>query len=115
MGFEKLLSEFRDVNPSGEAPHKPLLLLTALKAAERDGDLPDVLALSPELAYQFRQFEHIVAHRWKQKLDIRIITVDRSMIVDAAHIAPFRSSRNNIGFEHIKQRIFSIQRKRQCK
>ena len=72
MSFEKWLSEFRDVNPSGEAPHKPLLLLTVLKAAERDGDLPDVLLLSPELVYQFKLFEHIVAHRRKQKLDIRM-------------------------------------------
>ena len=72
MAFDKWLSEFRDVNPSGEAPHKPLLLLTVLKAVERDSDLPEVLVLSPELAYQFKQFEHIVAHRRKQKLDIRM-------------------------------------------
>ncbi|MFN9720471.1 MAG: HNH endonuclease [Planctomycetota bacterium] len=72
MAFEKWLSELRDVNPSGEAPHKPLLLLTVLKAAERDGELPEVLLLSPELVYQFRLFEHIVAHRRKQKLDIRM-------------------------------------------
>lgn len=51
MAFEKLLSELSDVNPSGEAPHKPLLLLTVLKAAERDGELPEVLLLSPELVY----------------------------------------------------------------
>ncbi len=56
----------------GEAPHKPLLLLTVLKAAERDGDLSEVLLLSPELVYQFKLFEHIVAHRRKQKLDIRM-------------------------------------------
>lgn len=72
MGFEKWLSKLRDVNPSGEAPHKPLLLLTVLKAAERDGNVPEVLPLSPELVYQFKLFEHIVAHRRKQKLDIRM-------------------------------------------
>lgn len=72
MSFERWLSELRDVNPSGEAPHKPLLLLTVLKAAERDGELAEVLVLSPELAYQFKLFEHIVAHRRKQKLDIRM-------------------------------------------
>jgi putative restriction endonuclease len=72
MAFEKWLSELRDVNPSGEAPHKPLLLLTVLKAAERDGELPEILLLSPELVYQFKLFEHIVAHRRKQKLDIRM-------------------------------------------
>lgn len=72
MANEKWLSALRDVNPSGEAPHKPLLLLTVLKAAERDGDLPEVLLLSPELVYQFKLFEHIVAHRRTQKLDIRM-------------------------------------------
>jgi len=72
MAFDKWLSQLRDVNPSGEAPHKPLLLLTILKAAERDGDLPESLLLSPELAYQFKLFEHVVAHRRKQKLDIRM-------------------------------------------
>ena len=70
MRFERWLSELRDVNPSGETPHKPLLLLTVLKAAERDGELPEVLLLSPELVYQFKLSEHIIAHRWKQKLDI---------------------------------------------
>jgi len=49
MAFEKWLTELRDVNPSGEAPHKPFLLQTVLKTKECDGDLPDVLALSPEL------------------------------------------------------------------
>ncbi len=72
MSLERWLSELHDVNPSGEAPHKPLLLLTVLKAAERDGGLPDVLMLSPELAYQFKLFEHVVAHRRKQKQDIRM-------------------------------------------
>lgn len=72
MAFEKWLSALCDVNPSGEAPHKPLLLLTVLKAAERDEVLPEVLLLSPELVYQFKLFEHIVAHRRKQKLDIRM-------------------------------------------
>jgi putative restriction endonuclease len=72
MAFEKWLSELRDVNPSGEAPHKPLLLLTLLKAAGRDGAFPEILLLSPELVYQFKLFEHIVAHRRKQKLDIRM-------------------------------------------
>lgn len=67
MNFEKWLSELRDVNPSGEAPHKPLLLLTVLKAAERDGEVAEVLVLSPELVFQFKLFEHIVAHRRTQR------------------------------------------------
>jgi putative restriction endonuclease len=72
MGSENSLPKFRDVNPSGEAPHKLCLLLTLLKAAERDGELPEVLLLSPELVYPFKLFEQIVAHRRKQKLDIRM-------------------------------------------
>ena len=72
MAFEKWLSALRKLAPTDEAPHRPLLLLTVLKAAERDGDLAEVLLLSPELAYQFKLFEHIVAHRRKQKLDIRM-------------------------------------------
>ena len=72
MAFERWLSALRDLDPTDEAPHRPLLLLTVLKAAERDGDLPEVLMLSPELVYQFKLFEHIVAHRRNQKLDIRM-------------------------------------------
>lgn len=44
MAFERWLSKLRDVNPSGEAPHKPLL--TVLKAAERDGEVPDQAPLN---------------------------------------------------------------------
>ncbi len=72
MAFAKWLSALRKLAPTDEAPHRPLLLLTVLKAAERDGDLAEVLLLSPELAYQFKLFEHIVAHRRIQKLDIRM-------------------------------------------
>lgn len=72
MTFTKWMAELLDVNPSGDAPHKPLLLLTILKAVERDGDLPELLTLSPELVYQFKLFEHVVSHRRKQKLDIRM-------------------------------------------
>ncbi|MEZ6031788.1 MAG: hypothetical protein R3C17_01755 [Planctomycetaceae bacterium] len=72
MAFESWLNTLRDLAPPDEAPHRPLLLLTVLKAAERDGQVPEVLLLSPELVYQFKLFEHIVAHRRKQKLDIRM-------------------------------------------
>ncbi len=72
MAFECWLNTLRDLAPPDEAPHRPLLLLTVLKAAERDGELPEVMLLSPELVYQFKLFEHIVAHRRKQKLDIRM-------------------------------------------
>ncbi len=56
----------------GNAPHKPLLLLTILEVAEHDGDLPETLSLTPELAFRFREFEHVVAHRRTQRLDIRM-------------------------------------------
>ena len=56
----------------GNAPHKPLLLLTILEVAEQDGDLPAMLRLTPELAFRFREFEHVVAHRRTQRRDIRM-------------------------------------------
>ena len=54
------------------APHKPLLLLTILEIAEQDRDLPTQLHLTPELAFRFQEFEHVVAHRRTQRLDIRL-------------------------------------------
>jgi putative restriction endonuclease len=57
---------------SDPAPHKPLLLLIVLELAEQ-GLLPDdVLVLSPELAFRFFTFWHIVAHRRNQRPDIRL-------------------------------------------
>ena len=56
----------------GNAPHKPLLLLTILEIAEQDRDLPTKLRLTPELAFRFQEFEHVVAHRRTQRLDIRL-------------------------------------------
>jgi putative restriction endonuclease len=54
------------------APHKPLLLLIVLELAEQ-GLLPeDLLLLSPELAFRFLTFWHIVAHRRNQRPDIRL-------------------------------------------
>ena len=56
----------------GNAPHKPLLLLTLLEIAEHDGELPTALRLTPELAFRFQEFEHVVAHRRTQRLNIRL-------------------------------------------
>jgi hypothetical protein len=56
----------------GPAPHKPLLLLVVLDMAEA-GALPHkTLPLTPDLAFQFCSFWAIVAHRRKQKPDVRL-------------------------------------------
>ena len=56
----------------GLAPHKPLLLLVVLELAEK-GELPaDVLPLSPALAFRFATFWMIVAHRRRQRPDVRL-------------------------------------------
>ena len=49
--------------------HKPLLLLIVLELAEQDL-LEGLLPRSPELAFRFLTFWHIVAHRRKQRPDI---------------------------------------------
>lgn len=53
------------------APHKPLLLLVVLELAEQDQLQRGVLALTPELAFRFCTFWSIVAHRRKQRPDVR--------------------------------------------
>ena len=54
------------------APHKPLLLLAVIDLAQ-EGDLPDrVLPLSPELAFRFCNYWSVVAHRRRQKPDVRL-------------------------------------------
>src|SRR5271156_1752587 len=53
------------------APHKPLLLLVLMELAEQ-GLLPSgTLPLTPELAFRFCTYWRIVAHRRKQKPDVR--------------------------------------------
>jgi len=54
------------------APHKPLLLLVVLDIAAH-GRLPaKVLPLTPELAFQFCTYWTVVAHRRKQRPDVRL-------------------------------------------
>jgi putative restriction endonuclease len=53
------------------APHKPLLLLVVLELAEQGQLPPEVLPLTPELAYRFCTYWSIVAHRRTQRPDIR--------------------------------------------
>ena len=55
----------------GPAPHKPLLLLVILEWAEQ-GLLRKDLRLTPELAFRFYSYWHVVAHRRSQKPDIRL-------------------------------------------
>ena len=53
------------------APHKPLLLLLIIELAEQ-GQLTDkILPLTPELAFRFCTYWHIVAYRRTQAPDIR--------------------------------------------
>src|SRR5436190_498659 len=53
------------------APHKPLLLLVIIELAER-GVLPEkVLPLTPELAFRFCSYWHVVAYRRTQAPDVR--------------------------------------------
>jgi len=53
------------------APHKPLLLLALCDLAE-NGELRDVLTLSPELAFRFYTYWNIVAGRRAQRPDVRL-------------------------------------------
>jgi putative restriction endonuclease len=57
---------------SGQAPHKPLLLLSILDMAE-SGKLPGrVLTRAPELVLCFRELGTLVADRWPTRLDFRL-------------------------------------------
>jgi putative restriction endonuclease len=59
-------------NTPDPAPHKPLLLLVILDLAERGELPPDSLPLTSELTFQFCTFWRVVAHRRKQRPDIRM-------------------------------------------
>jgi putative restriction endonuclease len=73
MNFaNQLLAKMANLNidRASGAPHKPLFLLVILDIAER-GELPERLPLTPELAFQFYTYWQIVAHRRKQRPDVR--------------------------------------------
>jgi putative restriction endonuclease len=55
----------------GAAPHKPLFLLVVFELAEQ-GLLRKELTLTPELAFRFYSYFSVVAHRRKQKPDVRL-------------------------------------------
>jgi putative restriction endonuclease len=54
------------------APHKPLLLLAVIELAEQGLLPPAALPLSPELAFRFCTFWSVVAHRRRQRPDVRL-------------------------------------------
>ncbi len=56
----------------GRAPHKPLLLLVVLELAERAELPPQRIWLTPELAFRFNSFWHVVAYRRTQAPDVRM-------------------------------------------
>lgn len=66
------LEKLTKLNPCGDAPHKPLLLLALLDLVERSGALPSPLLLTTDLDFAFKVFEKVVTHRRRQKLDIRM-------------------------------------------
>lgn len=59
------------IDTASRAPHKPLLLLVVLDLAQEGGFGPDLLPLTPQLAFRFCSYWSIVAHRRKQKPDVR--------------------------------------------
>jgi putative restriction endonuclease len=69
--FAKLANLRVDRARGDPAPHKPLLLLIVLDLAEQHL-LSENLLLSPELAFRFLTFWHIVSHRRNQRPDIRL-------------------------------------------
>jgi putative restriction endonuclease len=54
------------------APHKPLLLLSVLEIAERDGIRSELLPLTPELSFIFATYWQVVASRRSQAPRIRL-------------------------------------------
>src|SRR5262245_42256402 len=67
------LAKLRVDRASGDpAPHKPLLLLAVLEFAERGQLPPKTLPLSAELAFQFYTYWTVVAHRRRQRPDVRL-------------------------------------------
>jgi putative restriction endonuclease len=59
------------VDTATNAPHKPLLLLVILDLAEEGSLGPGTLELTPQLAFRFCAYWSIVAHRRRQKPDVR--------------------------------------------
>jgi putative restriction endonuclease len=70
--LHKLATLRIDRSTNDPAPHKPLLLLVIIEMAEKgEIDGRDIL-LSPDLAFRFSAFWSVVAHRRKQKPEVRL-------------------------------------------
>jgi putative restriction endonuclease len=59
------------IDTASNAPHKPILLLVVLDLAQEGALGPETLPLTPQLAFRFCTYWSIVAHRRKQKPDVR--------------------------------------------
>jgi putative restriction endonuclease len=57
---------------SGQAPHKPLLLLSILDLAESGKLSGRVITRTPELVLRFRELGTLVAERWPTRLELRL-------------------------------------------
>jgi putative restriction endonuclease len=72
---EQWLTKLAKLNPDkalgDPAPHKPLLLLVLLDMAERGELRRQELPLNPELAFRFCAMWKVVAHRRRQRPDVR--------------------------------------------
>lgn len=98
------LARLRVDRASGDpAPHKPLLVLAVIDFAERGEIDGETLPLTPELAFQFYTYWSIVAHRRKQRPDVRLpfhyLRSDGCWKVLDEHRAPsnhFRTSKTAI-------------------
>ncbi len=66
------LAKLRIDRAKGVAPHKPLLLLIILEMVETGELATTSLPLTPSLAFRFNQFWGIVAHRRRQRPDVRL-------------------------------------------
>jgi putative restriction endonuclease len=59
------------IDTASNAPQKPLLLLLVLDLSQKGELGPETLSLTPQLAFRFCSYWSIVAHRRKQKPDVR--------------------------------------------
>jgi len=73
MSHDQWLGKLTKLNKArNNAPHKPLLLLVVLEAAEKHELLHGEMFLTPELAFRFDTFAQVVAYRRTQRPDIRM-------------------------------------------
>jgi putative restriction endonuclease len=61
-----------DRSTKDPAPHKPLLLLVIMEMGEKGEIVSREIPLSPNLAFRFSAFWSVVAHRRKQRPEVRL-------------------------------------------